>query len=233
MTGRLAVVAVLVLVACAACRPDATKGTMPPANANGEVDPGRVPDFIAVAGRDDGIAGYVPRRFLLPDPSSAPVSADEAWPVYAADLQTLVGHMVPDRGFVPLGVDPATIPTFDAVAGPSSVAGASPSGATTIYVRNSTDSTRWIALLVDGRAAPPESGFEPGIWVACMSILGVAQIALFDRDPTDAGARILQVVQLQGDSANPAPVWIDFDRSTPAVIGGGVPAWWSGPPQVC
>jgi hypothetical protein len=207
---------------------------MPPADANGEVDPARAPDFIAVAGRDGGIAGYVAKRFLVPDASTPPVAAGEdSWPVYAADLQTLVGHMVPDKGFVPLGADPATIPTFQAVTGPSSDPLARAARSTTIYVRNSTDAARWLALLVDGHASVPASGFGAGVGVACLSLAGGGQLALLDRDPDDAGARILQVIQLSGSSTTQEPIWIDIDRTGPTVVGGGVPAWWSGPPQAC
>lgn len=42
-----------------ACSPFASKGTMPPPGPNGQVDASAAPDFIAVAGEDGGIAGYV------------------------------------------------------------------------------------------------------------------------------------------------------------------------------
>jgi hypothetical protein len=36
---------------------------MPPPGLNGEVDASLSPDFIAVAGPDWGIVGYIPKRF--------------------------------------------------------------------------------------------------------------------------------------------------------------------------
>ena len=85
---------------------------MPPPGPNGEVDASPAPDFLAVAGRDAGIAGYARREDVL-SPGDGP------FPVYGDDLRMVVGQMVPNRGFVPAGVDPATIPTFAAEAGPS------------------------------------------------------------------------------------------------------------------
>ena len=71
-----------------------------------------VPDFIPALARDGTtIAGYVPKRYLvgplddLPGtPSNPPQQPPE--PVYAEDLTTLVGRMVPGVGFVPLGASP-------------------------------------------------------------------------------------------------------------------------------
>lgn len=90
-----------------------SKGTMPPAGPNGEINASQAPDFIAVAGQGGGIAGYTPRRYLFSAPSQEP------WPVYADDLRTLVGHMIAGKGFVPVGVDPATVPNKHVEAGPS------------------------------------------------------------------------------------------------------------------
>lgn len=53
----------------------------------------------------------MPKAFVLGD------QVDVWWPVYGEDLKTLVGHMVPGRGFVPLGVDEKSVPTFEAVVG--------------------------------------------------------------------------------------------------------------------
>lgn len=89
-----------------------TKGPIP-ANASppqgGPTYEALVPDFIAALARDGTtIAGYVPKRYLigpfdaLPGTPSNPPQ-DPPKPVYADDLTTLVGHMVPGSGFVPLG----------------------------------------------------------------------------------------------------------------------------------
>src|ERR1700730_187380 len=44
----------------------------------------------------------VPNRFRRKEPS----------PVYEPDLRTITGYEYPGRGFVPVGVDPANVPTF-------------------------------------------------------------------------------------------------------------------------
>jgi hypothetical protein len=102
-----------------------TKGPIPQAAylANG-IDAALVPDFVSVWGRDGtSVAGYIPKAYLLgqtiPTVTSSRPEGDIA-PVYADDLRTLVGHMYPDRGFVPLGVDPNSIPTIPVQQGPPS-----------------------------------------------------------------------------------------------------------------
>jgi len=102
-----------------------TKGPIPEAAylANG-IDAALVPDFVPVQGRDGtSVAGYIPKVYIvgqtMPTVTSSRPEGDVA-PVYAADLTTLVGHMYPDRGFVPLGVDPNSIPTIPVQQGPPS-----------------------------------------------------------------------------------------------------------------
>jgi hypothetical protein len=92
---------------------------MPPADANGEVDPSAVPDFLAYVGRTERIIGWIPKAYFLePDQHCRGLDCDHI-PVYADDLATLIGHDVAGRGFVPLGVDPATVPEQPVVVGPS------------------------------------------------------------------------------------------------------------------
>jgi hypothetical protein len=93
-----------------------TKGAVPPAawRADGTVDFSLVPDFVSALARDGSIAGYVPRDIAISDaPQSGPAA------VYGDDLVTVVGHMYPGRGFVPLGTDPEQVPEFP-VSTPSS-----------------------------------------------------------------------------------------------------------------
>jgi hypothetical protein len=93
-----------------------TKGPMPDKASppqGGPIFGSLVPDFIPALARDGTtIAGYVHKQYLigpldaLPGtPSNPPQQPPE--PVYAEDLTTLVGHMVPGVGFVPLGASPA------------------------------------------------------------------------------------------------------------------------------
>ena len=53
------------LLLTSACNLGASRGTMPPADANGAVDPSAVPDFIAYSGRADRIIGWVPKSYLV------------------------------------------------------------------------------------------------------------------------------------------------------------------------
>ena len=60
-SAGVAVMAAL-LTTSAACGATASRGTMPPPDADGMVDPSAAPDFIAYAGRTDRIIGWVPSR---------------------------------------------------------------------------------------------------------------------------------------------------------------------------
>jgi len=104
-----------------------TKGTIP-APINGTIDTKKVPDYISVTGRDGRVVGYIPKSELFPTqpaaakstdtgspsaPYVAPTAADQAAQnaelvktVYGPDLVTVVGHMYPGVGFVPLGGTP-------------------------------------------------------------------------------------------------------------------------------
>ena len=82
---------------------------------DGLIYPALVPDFVPAWARDGTtIAGYVPKAYLIESvgvvpgtPPNPPQAQPD--PVYAQDLTTLVGYMVPGVGFVPLGspVSPA------------------------------------------------------------------------------------------------------------------------------
>jgi hypothetical protein len=87
---------------------------MPPARADGTLDARLVPDFIAFVGQTDHLVGWVPSEYLI-----GPGRGDEPIPVYADDLRTLVGHSVPGKGFVPLGIDPRMVPDIPVQVGPS------------------------------------------------------------------------------------------------------------------
>ncbi len=77
-----------------------TKGLIPSDATlpDGSPDFSQFPDFVPASDRDGNIAGYVPVRavFIDPNDDNLPI------PVFAEDLSTLVGHMVPDFGFVAL-----------------------------------------------------------------------------------------------------------------------------------
>ncbi len=116
----------VLLLALSACGLGASRGTMPPGDANGEIDPNAVPDFVAYAGRTDRIIGWVPKSYLLDPSQHCNGPQCDPIPVFADDLTTLIGHDVPGRGFVALGVDPAMVPERPVMVGPSMGAPASP-----------------------------------------------------------------------------------------------------------
>jgi hypothetical protein len=230
--ATLAVGVVLLLMA-GGCSPLSSKGTMPPPGANGEADPSAAPDFIAVAGRDGGIAGYIPKHFLFPEPTTTtgiPVQPD--WPVYADDLRTLVGHMVAGKGFVPLGVDPATVPGFPVEVGPSAAAPVGEPTALTLYVRSAGGPTAWFAVQGAGSLLGAQ-GYNGGIGVGCIDILPGGRLVMLDRAPQDASVQPLRTIYTRPDAGDLPSLWVDIDADGAVSQGDGVPPWWQGDPQGC
>ena len=228
---RLLIMHVAVLVAVA-CSPVGSKGTMPPAGPNGDVDPNAAPDFIAVAvGDRDGI-GYVRKEFLLPEPTtSTELPHGDPWPVYADDLRTLIGHMIPGKGFVPVGVDPATIPDRPVQMGPSfgPVDGAQ---VLALYVRNASNATAWVASLLDGTVRE-SSSFPSGIGARCLTSAPSGRLVLMDRPPDDVGGQTRLEITVPSGADEAVTLWIDVDAQGVIKHGQGVPAWWLGAPQAC
>lgn len=120
-----------------------TVGTIPDSawGPGGQVDPSQVPDYVPALSNGH-VVGYVSKAQLFPSgpgaspgatqaaggPSTyrAPTAADQAAEnaklvktVYASNLQTVVGHMYPGVGFVPVGQEPPTHPASP----PTTVAG--------------------------------------------------------------------------------------------------------------
>jgi hypothetical protein len=218
-------------LAVAGCSPLASKGTMPPPGPNGDVDANLAPDFIAVAGPDGGIVGYIPKRFLFPEPTTTVDLQEPEWPVYAEDLRTLIGHMVAGRGFVPLGVDPHSVPTFRVEQGPSS---APPSGeptSLTIYVRSAVQETAWFAVLAAGDLVGGQ-GYN-GIGVGCVDIEAGGQLVLLDRRPQDDGVQTLRTIYSRGQVGSLPTLWVDIGAGGAISQGQGIPVWWTSEPQGC
>ena len=219
----------IVVALAASCTPLASKGTMPPPGRNGAPDASAAPDFIAVAGPDGGIAGYVPKAYLFPDASAAngrPGPTDV--PVYGEDVRTLVGHMVAGRGFVPLGVDPLTVATFRAQTAPSPIAAPTGSTDVTLYVRNATAGQAWFAVHDVGA-----QGYGNGRGVGCFHLVVGEELVMFDRAPGDAGARPLRVLFGRTQAVGRPVLWVDIAADGSISQGAGVPAWWHGEPQAC
>lgn len=118
----VAATATVVTVSASAATVPPTFGPIPDSafTVGQPIDQNQVPDFVAVSDRAGNVAGYVRREDLLDKPGTKPGPGVGVKTVYASDLKTIVGSMVPNKGFVPNGVSPASIPDFPASAGPAS-----------------------------------------------------------------------------------------------------------------
>jgi hypothetical protein len=213
--------------ACTSLPRTGTKGTMPPPGQDGTVDPSAMPDFIAVAG-DVGQVGWVEKAAVTD-------GSDQSWPVYADDLRTVVGHMVPGRGFVPTGVDPNAVPTKEINVGAATpVAGVA--AAVIVYVRNCSDVMAWIAVAGGGHVQGlGAGGFWPNGYIGAgdFKVAAGEQLVVVDRDPAEAGAEPRQLIYARGSDAGPISRWVNIDKSGDAVVGLGTPAWWQGAKPPC
>ncbi|MEX1007243.1 MAG: hypothetical protein WD271_05295 [Acidimicrobiia bacterium] len=93
-----------------------TVGRVPEAafRSDGSIDRTQVPDYIPALDRRGDIVGYVARDEVMPqeglEPPGELAPQDKPETVYDKDLKTVVGHMYPARGFVPVGTDPRDVP---------------------------------------------------------------------------------------------------------------------------
>jgi hypothetical protein len=99
-----------------------TVGTIPAsAISGGSLDTSKVPDFVPVVDHSGKVVGYIRKQDLFMQggsgsgtgSASGPSAQNQAnqvasavAPVYGSDLTTVVGHMEPGVGFVPLGASP-------------------------------------------------------------------------------------------------------------------------------
>ncbi len=193
-----------------------TKGSLDGAvDANGQVIDARTPDFIGAWGADGvSIAGYVAERDLTPtsDPApwwyQVPSPPDAGIPVYAGDLRTLVGHMAPGSGFVPLSLDPDGV------------------GELTLFVRTALASGTWFAVLPTP-SEPQEVGFDE-TGVACLQMPAGTHLAMLDRSPATDGFREVRTIVGAGESVGPVTRWVDIASDGAITSGDGTPAWWVG-----
>ena len=119
----IAMIAIVAAVALGSSRTP-TKGPIPDAafRPGQPMDLSTVPDFVPALDRSGNVAGYVRKEMLTTSPPTTieagrPVSQEV--PVYADDLVTLVGHMVPGKGFVPSGTDPESVPNIPVFEAPA------------------------------------------------------------------------------------------------------------------
>lgn len=223
-TGAIVVASFIGAVVLAACSPFASKGTMPPPGPNGEMDASSAPDFIAVAGRDAGIAGYARKADVL-EPGDAP------FPVFADDLQTVVGQVVPGKGFMPAGVDPNTVPKIPAVAAPSGQ-GQSDGSKVVLYVRNDASTEIHDAVLVGDEIRESGGFWGQNIGAGCYSMPVGSRLVLLDRSATEPGASLLREIYTRGGERVGPSLWIVISKDGTIGQGTGIPDWW-GAPQSC
>lgn len=103
---------------------EATKGRIPEAafKAGGALDLSLVPDFVPALDRNGDVAGWISKDELQRPPTKDPsghILPESPSPVFADDLKTVVGYMVPDKGFVKVGIDPAAVPNIPASVAPA------------------------------------------------------------------------------------------------------------------
>lgn len=222
---RLLVLAFVLGAITSGCSPLASKGTLPPPGPNGHVDESSAPDFLAVAGRDEGIAGYARTQDVLG-------AGDAPFPVYGEDLRTVVGHMIPGKGFVPIGTDPGAVPTFEVSEAPSDDLGSAASGQVVLYVRNDTDAQAWVTVLVDGKPWNSTGFWGSNLGAGCYAMPRGSRLVLFDRSPNEAGASMLRQLYVRGAEVEPPSLWLTIGKDGAIEQGTGVPPWW-GEPQTC
>ncbi len=202
------------------CSPLASKGTLPPPGPNGAVDPSSTPDFLAVAS-DRGIAGYAHKEDVLG-------AGDVPFPVYGDDLRTVVGQMVPGKGFIPAGVDPDTVPRFPVVAGASGLD--QPNGSKVVlYVRNDSLTEIHDAVLVGGQIKDSGGFWGQNMGAACYSMPVGSRLVLLDRSATQPGASVVRELYTRGSEPEPASLWITIAKDGSIQQGAGAPAWWGAP----
>jgi hypothetical protein len=90
------------------------RGTPPTVGPTPDDPDAPIPDFVPVWHRDrEEIAGYVASRDLALQGAFPWWYQQPPAPVYAEDLWTLVGFLFDGKGFVPLGVDPRSVPDLE------------------------------------------------------------------------------------------------------------------------
>jgi len=222
-------VVLLVLVNCASTQ---SKGTMPPVS-DAQQSAAAMPDFIAVGGRNGEIVGYVSRNYFLQGRAGQGRGAAGPWPVYADDLRTIVGQLLPGKGFVPRGVDPDSIPDVPVEVGPSARASGDGPHRVAAYVRVAAPGEAWIASVSSVGVITTAMAFDPGMGVACISPAEGGRISVIDGNPEVGPRRERAVLYVESDGGASSDVWVDVGSSSAVSHGFGVPDWWPSAPEAC
>lgn len=223
-TRAFIVLAAALVAACAAI--PATKGTMPPPDANGWVDPSLVPDFVMVAGPDGNTVGYAKKEAVF--------DLRRAWPVYGDDLRTIVGQLVPGLGFVPSGVDPDSITPPPASLGPIDGRPVAPYPGVVVYVRNDSARDAWVAVLDGGGYRPGAGGFRGGsVGSACFDAPAGSRVVLLSGAPWEPGIIAVVTVFESGVEEAGANRFVVIGPDDSVSVGRDVPPWWTSDPPSC
>lgn len=189
---------------------------MPPV-ADGVADPSSVPDYIAIAGPEGGTIGFARAKDVL-----GSADLDATIPVFGADLLTPVGFLVTGKGFVPLGVDPASVPYFQIRGSQSATPGSDVAGGSVVYVRNASAVPVWLQISGTTQGA---QGFPTGVGVGCLSV-GPGAVVVLDGPPQSPVSTVLG--RLTSGPTTSREVWLDIDVDNSLARGTGVPDWWTG-----
>jgi hypothetical protein len=139
--------------------------------------------------------------------------------------------MVPDKGFIPAGVDPNTVPQFPVVVAPSGQ-GEQDGSKVVLYVRNDSPSEVYRATLAEGRITDSGGYGGEDMGVGCFSMPEGSRLVLLDRKYTEPGASVLREIYTRGPEPEAPSLWIAIGDDGTITQGTGVPEWW-GPPQSC
>lgn len=217
----------IVIGACSTMPRTDTRGTMPPPGQDGQVDPSAMPDFVAVAG-DVGRVGWVEKAAVI-DGSGG------TWPVYGDDLRTVVGQLVPGRGFVPRGADPRAVPTKEVRVG-AATPDAGGTGNVMVLFRNCSGAIVWIAVVSAGQLqAIGSAGYWPNGYVGAgdFTVAVGDELVVVDRDPKEPAAAPRQLIYAVPSDAGLVTRWVNIDKAGSATVGSGTPEWWHGVNPPC
>jgi hypothetical protein len=155
-------------------------------------------------------------------------TTDHAFPVYDDDLRTVVGQMVPGKGFIPAGVDPQSVPNVPAVAGPASPHPPDASQVT-VDVRNDSPAILSVAVLVDGQVTAAGGYWGKEMGAGSYSMPPGSKLVVLDREPSDPGATVVRVLHTRGPDSEGVSPWIAVADDGSITQGAGVPGWWGAP----
>lgn len=154
-------------------------------------------------------------------------------PVYGEDLRTVVGQMVPGKGFVAVGVDPATVPDFPGQVANASVPAGAGSGQVALYVRNEGADQAWIAVESGGQLSEGGGFWAGNMAVGCYAMPDSSTLVLLNGPPQDLASEVLVPIYTRDQETPPPSLWISIGASGAVTQGQGVAPWWSGGPQIC